>query len=274
MEIEKKAAFFLAHASKPDTAIILGTGLGIMEEAIAIEKVYPYGDIPGFPRSTAPHHSGRMIFGRLGDVPVIAMSGRFHLFEGYTPVEVTFPVRDFKLMGVKRLFISNAAGGLRPDLTPGSVMMIRDHINFTGRNPLIGPNNDELGPRFPEMDRPYAPQLMNRARISANRLGIKLHEGVYLQLLGPSMETAAETRIIQRLGADAVGMSTVMEVIEAVHCGMDVLGISAVTNNNNPDDYKGASLDYIISMAEEAGPKIAAIFKDVLNSISSDKSSE
>jgi purine-nucleoside phosphorylase len=271
MELEKKAAAFLAHTSKPDTAIILGTGLGIMEDAIAIEKACPYGEIPGFPRSTAPHHSGRMLFGRLGNTPVVAMSGRFHLYEGYTPLEVTFPVRVFKLMGIKRLFISNAAGGLRPDLTPGSVMMIRDHINFTGRNPLIGPNNDEFGPRFPEMDRPYAPQLMNRARISANKLGINLHEGVYLQLPGPSMETAAETRMIIKLGADAVGMSTVMEVIEAVHCGMDVLGISAVTNNNNPDDYKGSSLDYIISMAEDAGPRIAAIFKDVLNSISSEE---
>lgn len=267
MEVEKKTAAFLSEHSRPETAIILGTGLGVMEDAITIDKIFPYGEIPGFPKSTSPYHSGRLILGKLGNVPVIAMSGRFHLFEGYTPIEVTFPIRVFKIMGIKRLFVSNAAGGLRPDLTAGSVMMIRDHINFTGRNPLIGPNNDELGPRFPEMNRPYAPQLMNWARISARKLGIKLHEGVYLQLLGPSMETAAETLMIQRLGADAVGMSTVMEVIEAVHCGLDVLAISAITNNNDPDDYKDASLEYIISMAKEAGPKIAAIFSEVLTNL-------
>jgi purine-nucleoside phosphorylase len=267
MEAEKKAAAFLSDNSRPETAMILGTGLGVMEDAITIDKILAYKEIPGFPKSTSPYHSGRLIFGRLGNVPVIAMSGRFHLFEGYTPLEVTFPIRVFKLMGIKRLFVSNAAGGLRPDLSPGSVMMIRDHINFTGRNPIIGPNNDELGPRFPEMNRPYAPQLMNEARISAKKLGIKLHEGIYLQLLGPSMETAAETRMIQRLGADAVGMSTVMEVIEAVHCGLDVLGISAITNFNDPEDYKGASLEYIISMAKEAGPQIASIFRDVLGQI-------
>jgi purine-nucleoside phosphorylase len=267
MEVEKKAAAFLSEYSRPETAIILGTGLGVMEDAITIDKTLAYGEIPGFLKSTSPYHSGMMIFGRLGNVPVVAMSGRFHLFEGYTPLEVTFPIRVFRLMGIKKIFISNAAGGLRPDLSPGSVMMIRDHINFTGRNPLIGPNNDELGPRFPEMDRPYALHLMNCARISARKLGIKLHEGVYLQLVGPSMETAAETRMIQRLGADAVGMSTVMEVIEAVHCGLDVLAISAITNKNDPEDYKGAPLEYIISMAKEAGPKIAAIFSEVLNNL-------
>jgi purine-nucleoside phosphorylase len=267
MEVEKKAAAFLSEYSMPETAIILGTGLGVMEDAITIEKILSYGEIPGFPKSTSPYHSGRLIFGRLGKVPVVAMSGRFHLFEGYAPNEVTFPIRVFRLMGIKKLFISNAAGGLRPDLSPGSVMMIIDHINFTGRNPLIGPNNDELGPRFPEMNSPYAPQLMNFARNSARKLGIKLYEGVYLQLVGPSMETAAETRMIQRLGADAVGMSTVMEVVEAVHCGLDVLAISAITNNNDPDNYKGASLEYIISKAKEAGPKISAIFREVLNGI-------
>lgn len=267
MVAEKKAALLLSAKARPDTALILGTGLGVMEDSIAIDETIDYRDIPGFPRSTSPHHSGRLIIGRLGETQVVAMSGRFHLYEGYTPGEVTFPIRVFKLMGIKRLFISNAAGGLSPDFIPGTIMMIRDHINFTGRNPLIGPNNDELGPRFPEMNSPYAPNLMNKARISAKSLGIDLNEGVYLQLIGPSMETAAETRMIQRLGADAVGMSTVMEVIEAVHCGIDVLGISAITNINNPDDYRGSSIEYIVSMAKEAGPKIAAIFNDVLGQI-------
>ena len=267
MEHEKKAASFLSEISGTENAVILGTGLGIMESFISIENKIPYSEIPGFPKSTSPSHSGTLISGKIGNAGIIAMSGRFHLYEGYTPKEVTFPIRVFKLMGIKRLFVSNAAGGLRPELLPGSIMMIKDHINFTGLNPLTGPNIDELGPRFPEMNRPYAPLLMNAARIAARKLDIKLNEGVYLQLSGPSMETAAETRMIQRMGADAVGMSTVMEVIQAVHCGLDVLGISAVTNINDPEDYKGSSLEYILSMAKEAGPKIAAIFKEVLNNL-------
>jgi purine-nucleoside phosphorylase len=267
MEAERKAADYLKGLGSPETAVILGTGLGVMEEAIKIDTALPYGDIPGFPKSTSPGHSGKLLFGSLGGKNIVAMSGRFHLFEGYSAAEVTFPVRVFKLMNVKRLFISNAAGGLKPGLTPGSVMMLRDHINLTGRNPLVGKNDEGFGPRFPEMNRPFAPQLSNAARIAAKKLGIKLHEGVYIQLLGPSMETAAETRMIMRLGADAVGMSTVMEVIEAVHCGIDVLAISAITNFNDPEDYKGASLEYIISMAKKAGPNIAAIFREVLSSL-------
>ena len=265
MDMEKKAAGFLKQGPVPEAALILGTGLGIMEKSLSIEKEIHYDEIEGFPKSTSPSHSGKLIFGKLGEKQIVAMSGRFHLYEGYSPKEVSFPIRVFKLMGIKKLFISNAAGGLRPELIPGSIMMITDHINFTGSNPLLGRNNDELGPRFPEMDKPYAPSLMNAARIAAKKLALNLNEGVYVQVMGPSMETAAETRMLQRIGANAVGMSTVMEVIQAVHCGMDVLAISAITNLNDPEDYKGSSLEYIISMAQIAGPQIARIFSEVLS---------
>jgi len=195
------------------------------------------------------------------------MSGRFHLYEGYSPSDVTFPIRVFGILGIRTLFISNAAGGLRNDLVPGSAMLITDHINFTGRNPLIGPNLDELGLRFPDMTQPYSRRLMALAEQYAKKKNLALHRGVYLQTTGPSMETAAETRMFRLLGADAIGMSTVMEVIQAVHCGMEVLAISAVTNNNDPDDYVPAPIESVIAHAEQAGPAIAEIFRGVLASL-------
>jgi len=262
----KRAAQLLCSIAKPQTAVILGTGLDIMEEALTIEHSVEYTDIPGFAVSSVASHAGKMIFGRLGQCPVVVMSGRFHLYEGYSPQEVTFPVRVFKLMGVKRILISNAAGGLRKDLVPGSTMLITDHINFTGRNPLVGKNNEEMGPRFPDMTRPYSPLLLHKARDYAKRSDLELKEGVYVQVLGPSMETAAETRMLKIMGADAVGMSTVMEVNQAVHCGMEVMAISAITNNNDPDDYRPAPIEEVISMAKIAGPAIAGIFSSVLNS--------
>jgi len=264
MHDERETARSLSSASGAKTAIILGTGLGIMEDEIAVEESVDYRDIPGFPVSSVTGHQGRLLLGKLGGRDVVVMSGRFHLYEGYTAKEVTYPIRIFSLMGIKRIFISNAAGGLRPDLTPGSAMLITDHINLTGRNPLIGPNDDRLGPRFPEMTMPYSPSLMDRARNYAKEEHIDLKEGVYVQIPGPSMETAAETRMLQTIGADAVGMSTVMEVIQAVHCGMDCLAVSAITNNNDPDNYKGAPIDEVIAMAHRAGPTIARIFREIL----------
>lgn len=254
----------LSEVSHPEVAVILGTGLGIMEQSISVERTLSYRDIPGFPVSSVKGHSGRLLFGTLEGVPVVIMSGRFHLYEGYSAKEVTFPIRVFSRMGIKRLFISNAAGGLRKDLTPGSVMLIRDHINLTFRNPLIGPNDEELGPRFPCMTEPYALRLLRKAKEYAETRGIDLKEGVYAQIPGPSLETAAETRMLQVLGADAVGMSTAMEVIQAVHCGMEVLAISAVTNQNDPDNYLPASLEDVIAMAETAGPVIAEIFSGII----------
>ncbi len=264
LDQEKKAAQTLSEIAKTDTAIILGTGLSVIETDLSIEKSIPYKDIPGFPTSSVESHQGRFIFGSLGNKPVVVMSGRFHLYEGYTPKEITFPIRVFKLMGIKNLFISNAAGGLRPDLAPGEVMLITDHINFTGQNPLVGPNQESMGPRFPDMTRPYSPDLMDKAIRVAKEEGANLKKGVYVQVIGPSMETAAETSMLKTLGADAVGMSTVMEVIQAVHCGIDVLAISAITNNNDPDNYQPAPLEKVIAMANAAGPLIAEIFKGVI----------
>lgn len=266
MDNDRKALEALEAFAGISTAIILGTGLGVMERSIEIRQTYPYSKIPGFPRSTVRGHSGRLLLGRLAGKDVIVMSGRFHLYEGYSAEEVTLPVRVFRMLGVKTLLVSNAAGGLRTDFSPGDVMLITDHINFTGQNPLLGPNREHLGPRFPEMTMPYSRRLAELARGLAAREGIHLWEGVYVQVLGPSMETAAETRMLARMGADAVGMSTVMEVIQAVHCGMEVLAVSAITNVNDPDDYRGAPLETVIENAEKAGPKIARIFSGVVES--------
>ena len=261
---ERATARRLASIANPDTAIILGTGLDIMEQEISIGESLDYSDIQGFPTSTVASHRGRLLFGNIGSHPVVVMSGRFHLYEGYSAKEATYPIRVFSHMGIRRILISNAAGGLRPELFPGSAMLITDHINLTGKNPLTGPNDDTLGPRFPDMTKPYCPTLMERARIYAKENGIDLKEGIYVQVPGPSMETAAETRMLRLLGADAVGMSTVMEVIQAIHCGMDCLAISAITNNNDPDNYLSAPLEEVIAMAKKAGPSIAEIFRGVL----------
>ncbi len=261
---EQLTADHLLSIARPDIAVILGTGLGVMEEAVTVERAVHYADIPGFPVSSVKSHSGRLLFGTLGDKSVAVMSGRFHLYEGYSPREVTFPVRVFAYMGIRSIFISNAAGGLRPDLTPGSAMLVTDHINLTAQSPLTGPNIEGLGPRFPDMTRPYSPALIARARSFARENGIDLGEGVYVQVPGPSMETAAETRMLRLMGADAVGMSTVMEVIQAVHCGMEVLAISAVTNSNDPDSYLPAPIEQVIAMAEKAGPVIARVFAGII----------
>ena len=267
MDKETRAAEALSMFQGARAAVILGTGLGIMDREINIHEAIPYSKIPGFPESTVASHSGRLLRGSLGGKDIVVMSGRFHLYEGYPAEEVTLPIRVFKLLGIKTLFISNAAGGLRKALLPGSAMLITDHINLTGTNPLVGPNNDRFGPRFPDMTQPYNRRLNNLARKHAKDKSIRLHEGVYVQLMGPSMETAAETWMLQRIGADAVGMSTVMEVIEGVHCGMEVLAISAVTNNNDPDSYLPVPIETVITMAEKAGPIIAEIFKGVLASL-------
>jgi len=267
MDQERSAAAKLSGISGADTAIILGTGLGDIENDIHVEKIIPYNEIPGFPISSVKSHTGSLILGKLADHDVVVMSGRLHLYEGYTPKEITLPIRVFKLIGIKNLFISNAAGGLRPDLKPGGVMLIMDHINLTGQNPLVGPNNEEIGPRFPDMTKPYNPDLAHKAIQAAEKENVDMKKGVYVQVLGPSMETASETRMLRALGADAVGMSTVMEVIQALHCNMNVLAVSAITNNNDPDNYKPAPLEKVIEMAGIAGLSIMKIFKGVLQDI-------
>ncbi|HOS96345.1 MAG TPA: purine-nucleoside phosphorylase [Deltaproteobacteria bacterium] len=264
MDRETMAAEILGDFQGVPAAIILGTGLGVMEKAIDVHAAVPYEKIPGFPVSTVTGHAGRLLKASLGGKDILVMSGRCHLYEGYGAEAVTFPIRVFRLLGIQNLLISNAAGGLRKDLVPGSAMLITDHINLTGTNPLIGPNRDALGPRFPDMTQPYSRRLADLARKRAREKSMELHEGVYIQVPGPSLETAAETRMLQRLGAHAVGMSTVMEVIQAVHCGMEVLAVSAITNSNDPDDYVPAPLETILQNAEKAGPVIAELFRGVL----------
>ncbi|MDI3257300.1 MAG: purine-nucleoside phosphorylase [Kyrpidia sp.] len=217
-------------AQRPRVALILGSGLGELAETFEDIRAVPYEEIPEFPVSTVIGHAGRLVFGRLSGVPVVAMQGRFHLYEGYTAEQVAFPVRVFRLLGADVLIVTNASGGVHRGFQPGDLMLIRDHLNLTGKNPLVGPNDEELGPRFPDMSAAYDRELLALARRVGRDLGIPLREGVYAGLLGPTFETPAEIRMLRILGADAVGMSTVAEVIAARHAGMRVLGISCITN--------------------------------------------
>ncbi len=251
----------------PEIAIIMGTGLGGLAEEIKAEVVIPYDKLPNFPVSTVPGHHGKLLFGTLEDKVVVALQGRFHIYEGYEPWEIAFPIRIIHSLGAKILITSNAAGGLNPIYRPSELMVINDHINLTGFNPLRGPNLEELGPRFPDMTEPYDRELIELAESLALQNGIRLHRGVFVGVAGPSMETAAETRFLRLIGADAVGMSTIMEVITAVHLGMRVLGISVITNVNLPDNYKPAPLELVIANAEKAAPDLQRLIKLVLRNL-------
>jgi purine-nucleoside phosphorylase len=253
------AAIRQRTAARPDVAIILGTGLGGLAREIAIETEIPYQDIPGFPLSTVETHAGRLLLGRLGGRTVVAMQGRFHRYEGYTLQEVTFPVRVLHALGASTLIVSNACGGMNPFWGPGDLMLIADHINFLGDNPLIGPNDDRLGPRFPDMSAPYDPALRALARGIALEFGIPLREGVYVAVPGPNLETRAEYRMLRAVGADVVGMSTVPEVIVAVHERMRVVGISIITDQCLPDALEPADIGKIIATATQAEPSLARL---------------
>ncbi|ROR03022.1 purine-nucleoside phosphorylase [Desulfosoma caldarium] len=241
---------------RPRCGLILGTGLGGVVDAMAVEGELSYTAVPHHPVSTVASHQGRYLWGTLAGVDVITLQGRFHLYEGYSPAQIAFPIRLLARLGVKVLILSNAAGGLNPRFEPGDLMLITDHINFTGQNPLVGPNVDALGPRFPDMTEPYCRRLQEIVREEALKAGLRLREGVYVGVLGPSMETAAETRFLRAAGADAVGMSTVMEVIAAVHAGLKVVGISVISNVNRPDCYEPVPLEKVIETASAAGPKL------------------
>lgn len=217
----------------PKAAIILGTGLNSLAEAVTEPIVIPYGEIPGFAVSTAPSHAGKLIAGKISGMPVMVMQGRLHYYEGFKMEQVVYPVRVFAKLGIEHLFVTNAAGSLNKDFGPGQIVMLRDHINLMGTNPLIGSNDVSLGERFPSMHAPYDAALRRKAREIAAILGVSLAEGVYLAVTGPSLETKAECKMIQLLGADLVGMSTVPEVITAVHAGLKVLAFSVVTNYGN-----------------------------------------
>lgn len=252
---------------RPEIGIILGTGLGRLASQIEVGHAIAYEDIPGFPLSTVESHSGRLILGTLAGVPVVAMQGRLHLYEGYSPQEVTFPVRVMHAVGVRTLLISNAAGGMNPLYRKGDLMLITDHINLQGMNPLAGPNVEEWGPRFPDMSAPYDPELAALAAEKALEHRIRLHEGVYIAVLGPNLETRAEYRMLRAMGGDVVGMSTVPEVIVARHMNMRVMAISVITDECFPDALQPVSMAEIVAAADTAEPKLAAVMTAVVAEI-------
>lgn len=249
----------------PDVGIILGTGLGDLAGAIELAVAIPYREIPGFPLSTVESHAGRLLAGTLGGRPVVAMQGRFHYYEGYSLRQVTFPVRVLHALGAGSLVVSNACGGMNPAWQAGDLMLMTDHINLLGDNPLVGPNDERLGPRFPDMSAPYDPRLADLARAVAAERGIILREGTYVAVAGPNLETRAEYRMLRALGADVVGMSTVPEVIVARHEGMRVLGISIITDLCIPETLEPASLEKILAIAAVAEPRLTALVKGVVS---------
>jgi purine-nucleoside phosphorylase len=264
-QIDESVAYIRSRtAMAPGIGIILGTGLGGLVKELDITCSIEYGDIPHFPLSTVESHHGKLIFGRLAGREVVVMQGRFHYYEGYTLRQVTFPVRVMKFLGVHTLLISNAAGGMNPLFRRGDVMVITDHINLIGDNPLIGPNDNDLGPRFPDMSQPYDFALIARAEHVALDARLRLQRGVFVAVAGPNLETRAEYRFLRGIGADAVGMSTVPEDIVAVHMGMRVLGFSIITDECFPDALEPVDVPEIIRTANEAEPRLTAIMKGVV----------
>ncbi len=247
--------------------IILGTGLGGLVKEINVKHVIDYSDLPHFPLSTVESHQGKLIFGTVNGQNVVAMQGRFHYYEGYTMKQITYPVRVMKFLGVKTLLVSNACGGMNPDYRKGDLMLMVDHINLLGDNPLIGKNDDELGPRFPDMSEPYSLDLIKIAENVAKENNIKIHKGVYIAVSGPNLETKAEYRFLRETGADVVGMSTIPENIVANHMGIKVLGISIITDECFPDTLKPVNVEEIISVAMNAEPKMTLIMKEVIKRI-------
>lgn len=258
------AAVRLHSDLEPRVAIVLGTGLGGLGEEIQAEAVLPYSEIPGFGEPTVESHSGRLLLGRLGGTPVVAMQGRFHRYEGYSLQEVTFPVRVLRALGADVLVASGASGNMNPLWSPGELVLLDDHINLLGDNPLIGPNHDVLGPRFPDMSQPYDRGLQQLAEEAALELGIRLNRGVYVAVTGPNLETRAEYRMLRGLGADVVGMSTVPEVIVARHMSMRVLGLSIITDQCLPDALEEADIETIIETATRAEPDLTRLVARVV----------
>jgi purine-nucleoside phosphorylase len=243
----------------PEVGIILGTGLGGLAGEIAVEREVPYPEIPGFPLSTVESHAGRLLLGHLGKRPVVAMQGRFHRYEGYDLQAVTLPVRVMHALGARILVVSNACGGMNPLWSPGDLVLLSDHINLLGDNPLVGANDERLGPRFPDMSEPYDAGLRRLCREVALELGIVLREGVYVAVPGPNLETRAEYRMLRAIGADVVGMSTVPEVIVAAHQGMRTVGISIITDQCLPDALEPADIERIIATATRAEPQLTRL---------------
>ncbi len=258
--IEKASSFIRRMVDlEPDIAIILGTGLGALADQVEDSVAIEYSRIPFFPRPTMAGHPGQLVLGTIADKRVVAMRGRAHYYEGYSLDQVTFPVRVMRQLGAKVLIVSNAAGGMNPQFNPGDLMIIIDHINLMGVNPLIGPGDERLGPRFPDMSEPYDRELIRLVEEVARQEELEVQKGVYVGVTGPNLETAAEYRFLRTIGADVVGMSTVPEVIVAKHAGLRVLGISCITDKCLPDALEPANIEAILKIAEEAEPKLTGL---------------
>lgn len=252
---------------KPTIGLILGSGLGILADEIEDAIKIDYTDIPHFPESTVEGHEGKLVIGTLHGQPVVAMQGRFHYYEGYSMQEVTFPVRVMKGLGVGTLLVTNACGGMNANFEPGDLMIITDHLNMTGANPLIGPNESEFGPRFPDMSRAYTPELVNLAKETANKLNIQVQEGVYAGISGPTYMTPAELIMLRNLGGDTVGMSTVPEVIVASHMQMNVLGISCITDMAIGEELEPLTHEQVVETANRTRPKFIKLVKEIVAAV-------
>lgn len=248
----------------PEYGVILGSGLGSFTDEMRVKFTLPYNEIPNFPVSTVQGHKGALVFGTIGDKKVVAMQGRFHFYEGYSMTEVTFPVRVMKFLGVEKLVVSNASGGVNPSYKVGSVVMITDHINMTPEHPLRGKNDERFGPRFVNMSEPYSRKMIAKATELAKELNIEVHEGIYLGLQGPTFETLAEYKMVKILGADCVGMSTVPEVIVARHMDLETFGISVITDMGNEESIGTISHDEVLEAAKEAEPKVRSLIKELI----------
>lgn len=268
-QVSEATSFIRDHlvGDAPRLGLILGTGLGQLADQIDVEATLSYDDVPHVPQSTVASHDGRFLVGTLRGVPVLAMQGRFHLYEGYSARAVTMPVRVMGALGIDTLLIANAAGGMNPQFAESDIMLVTDHINLQGDNPLVGPNVDEWGPRFPDMSEPYDPTLRTWAEEVALEQQIKLRQGVYVAVAGPNLETKAEYRMLRRLGADAVGMSTVPEVIVARHMGLRVLALSVITDECFPDALQPVTMDDVLAAADAAAPHLTAIMMGVVERV-------
>jgi purine-nucleoside phosphorylase len=264
-KIEAAVAYIQSrYSGKPVAGIVLGSGLGSFTAEIKIEATIAYNDIPHFPVSTVEGHDGKLIFGELAGKKVVAMMGRFHCYEGYTPQEVVFPIRVMKFLGITTLLISNAAGGMNLDFKVGDLMIIKDHVSLFVINPLIGKNEEAMGPRFPDMSEPYSKRLINQVKAIATKENMDVKEGVYCGVTGPTFETRAEYKLLHVIGGDAVGMSTVQEVIAAVHMGLDVFGMSVITDLGIREEDNTITHAEVLQAAKEAEPKLTHIFKELV----------
>lgn len=267
-QIKKTTDFLKSKIRRlPEIGMITGTGLSSLTERMTVDFRLPYQEIPNFATSTIEGHSGTLVVGKLAGKATIAMEGRFHIYEGYTPQEVTFPVRVLAMLGIKYLLISSAAGGLNPQFEKGDLMIVIDHINLTGTNPLIGQNLDDFGPRFPDMSAVYDPFLITLAKRKSLESQILLRQGTYVGLLGPSLETPAETRFLRLIGGDAVGMSTVLETIVAAHCGLKTMFIAVITNMNLPDCMQKTSIDEVIATARNSGKTLSSLWEKIIGEL-------